>query len=438
MSGRCFTESVSSSPARPDLDDLRVVGLTDLDGDPSTRLDEYIDAVARGFHETVSDEDRALWRSTTQPERAFGVRTGSGAGEKWVATMAAFDRVLTVPGGEFPIAAVSEVTVAPAYRRRGLLSRMMRQQLEGARDRGEMAAYLWVSEYAIYGRFGFGEATRRLVLEVDKRRAAFAAHVDLGDGIVDEVDRDVALAVLPGVFAGLRSRTPGWLDRPGPWWEAATYDAEGARGGAGPLRFLLHWNAAGEVDGHAQFRFKEDYGPSGNSSEVRVSQVVAATAQARARLWRTLLDIDLAPRLRTRFGGPGEALPWWLADRDAVSERLMAGTFLRLVDVPGALAARTYADEVDHVIEVRDDLLPENAGRFRLRGGPDGAEVAREDAAEPDISLDVRELASVYLGGVGLTDLVATGLVGSGDVRRVDRLDAAMRHHVPAECLDMF
>ncbi|QWC84057.1 GNAT family N-acetyltransferase [Nocardioidaceae bacterium] len=425
-----------STPPRPDLDDLRLTGLTDLGGDPSTRLDEFIDAVARGFHETVSDDDRALWRSTTQPERSFGIRGGEGAAEKWVATMAAFDRVLTVPGGEFPICAISEVTVAPAYRRRGLLTRMMRHQLQDARARGEAAAYLWVSEQAIYGRFGFGEATRRLTLEVDTRRGAFEPRVDLGDGVVDEVDRDTALQVVPEVFERLRPRTPGWLDRPGPWWEAATYDAEGARGGAGPLRFVLHWNAAGEVDGYAHFRCKEG-GPD-SEGELRVSQLVAATPQARARLWRLLLDVDLMPRLTTRFGGPAEPLPWWLADRDGSSERLRSGTFLRLVDVEAALAARTYATEVDTVIDVRDTLLPENAGHLRLRGGREGAEVARVDSAvAADVALDVRDLGSAYLGGVDLRTLHRAGLV-DGSTAAVGHLAAALQHDVPAECLDMF
>ena len=426
---------MSSAPLPPDRDDLRLVGLTDLEGDPSTRLDEYIDAVARGFHEMVSDDDRALWRRTTQPERAFGVRTGSGAGEKWVATMAAFDRVLTVPGGEFPICAISEVTVAPAWRRRGLLTRMMRRQLEDAHARGEAAAYLWVSEQAIYGRFGFGEATRRLVLEVDARRSAFEPRIDLGGGIVDEVDRETALAVLPGVFDRLRPRTPGWLDRPGPWWEAATYDAEGARGGAGPLRFVLHWNEAGEVDGYAHFRCKESAGPD-DAGELRLSQLVAATPQARARLWRLLLDVDLMPSLRTRFGGPAEPLPRWLADGDAVKQTLRPGTFLRLVDVESALAARTYAAEIDMVIGVRDGLLAHNDGRFRLRGGPDGADVTRTDASA-DVTLDVRELGCAYLGGVDLRTLAAAGLVDGGQ-NATGRLASALLHAAPAECLDMF
>ncbi len=418
---------IVDTPARPDPDSLH---LAHVDGDG---IDAYLDAVTRGFHETLDDQTRALWHRHVQPERTFGFREG----ERWVATMAAYDRRLTVPGGEVGVAAVSEVTVSPAFRRRRLLSRMMQHQLEDARDRGEAAAYLWVSEAAIYGRFGYGEATRRLTLEVDTRRSAFQARVDLGDGWADEVERATFRAAAVPVFEGLRPRTPGWLDRPEQWWDAATFDAESVRAGAGPLRYVLHWDRTGAVTGYALFRTKEDYGPDGNRSHVLVREVVATTGPARARLWRLLLDLDLMPTLRTRFGGLGESLPWWLADRDAVTERLRSGTFLRVVDVPGALGARRWAQEVDLVLEVRDDLLPDNAGRFRIRGGPEGSEAARTDTSA-DLVLDVRELGTAYLGGTSLQTLARAGLVHGEDPGTLARASRAFGWAADAECLDMF
>jgi len=85
---------------------------------------------------------------------------------------------------------------------------------------------------------------------------------------------------------------------------------------------------------------------------------------------------------------------------------------VRVVDVPHALAARQYAAPVDIVLDVADPRIPANTGRWRLRAEPftDGADVTRT-TAEPDISLGIRELGAIYLGGTNLSALAAAGLV---------------------------
>ena len=54
---------------------------------------------------------------------------------------------------------VDDVTVLPTHRRRGVMSRMMRAQLDQMRERGEPLAALSASESLIYERFGYGIAT---------------------------------------------------------------------------------------------------------------------------------------------------------------------------------------------------------------------------------------------------------------------------------------
>ena len=61
-----------------------------------------------------------------------------------------------------PAAGVTFVAVLPTYRRRGVLSSLMRRQLADVRDRGEPLAILWASEAVIYGRYGYGRASWQL------------------------------------------------------------------------------------------------------------------------------------------------------------------------------------------------------------------------------------------------------------------------------------
>jgi predicted acetyltransferase len=86
------------------------------------------------------------------------------------------------------------------------------------------------------------------------------------------------------------------------------------------------------------------------------------------------------------------------------------GLWVRLVDVPRALEARTYEREVDVVLGVQDEFCPWNAGTWRLSAGPSGASCEPTDR-QPDLVLDVRELGGVYLGGPSLARLGAAGLV---------------------------
>ena len=62
------------------------------------------------------------------------------------------------PAGSRLAAGITWVGVLPSHRRRGVLTELMRQQLDDVHERGEPLAILWASEPPIYGRFGYGIA----------------------------------------------------------------------------------------------------------------------------------------------------------------------------------------------------------------------------------------------------------------------------------------
>jgi predicted acetyltransferase len=83
--------------------------------------------------------------------------------------------------------------------------------------------------------------------------------------------------------------------------------------------------------------------------------------------------------------------------------------WVRLIDVPGALAARTYEREANLVLEVVDAEASGGRTRLHLDAGPDGA-TCRETDRSPDLTLDVAALSAAYLGGARLSDAaIATG-----------------------------
>ena len=112
---------------------------------------------------------------------------------------------------------------------------------------------------------------------------------------------------------------------------------------------------------------------------------------------------------------------------------LESSLWVRLVDVAGGLAARTYASDPDVVLEVTDAFCPWNAGRYRLAGG-----ACERTEAEPDLALDASVLGAAYLGGTTLSELAEAGRVAELRPGAVARASAAFRGEVAPWCSEVF
>jgi predicted acetyltransferase len=86
------------------------------------------------------------------------------------------------------------------------------------------------------------------------------------------------------------------------------------------------------------------------------------------------------------------------------------GLWLRLIDLPAALAGRSYQGSGVVTIDMTDAFLPANAGRWRIEVTGGAASVTR--TTDPaDLALDTTDLATVYLGGFTFGDLLRAGRV---------------------------
>jgi predicted acetyltransferase len=243
--------------------------------------------------------------------------------------------------------------------------------------------------------------------------------------------------VAPAVNDALIPWRPGSLDRPEKFWPMAVYDLQFARDGATSLRYVVHYDRGGTVDGFTTYRVKDDGDISGPAGEVRIGEVKALNPAAYAALWRYLLDLDLVRTFLCRNAPLDAPLRHLVADPRAIHTEVLDGMYLRIVDVPAALRARSYAAEADLVIEVTDPILDRNTGRFALQAAPDGAAVRRVRRS-PDLSLGVRELGTVYLGGPRLAELHAAGLVVEHRPGAVAAASIAFGGEVAPHCSDNF
>jgi predicted acetyltransferase len=393
---------------------------------------EWHQAIARGFQEEYHQELLEMDRRDFQHDRAFGFKVG----RRWVATCGDFGRRLVVPGGAaVPAAAVTVVTVHPPYRRRGLLTQMMTHQLQQGAVRGEPLAVLWASESLIYGRFGFGPASSRLVLKGRNRRLDYLPSIEV-PGSVDEVTREEYLALARPMHDAMVVDHPGAFVRDDAVWDFALFDKPFARHGQTELRYVVHYDDAGDADGLATYRFKEEFDEF-PESVVQVKEIWADDPGAHAGIWRYLLDLDLARSFRHWNVPVDEPLRHLVTDARAVETQLTDNLYLRVVDVEAALLARRYAADIDLVIEVEDPLLPQNSGRYRLDVSEGSASVSRVSTA-PDLSLGILELGTVYLGGVPLSQLHRVRRVTEHTPGAVDAASTAFGWHRAPWCPDMF
>jgi len=237
------------------------------------------------------------------------------------------------------------------------------------------------------------------------------------------VESSAAIASLPALYERVGRDRVGTIARPD-GWNKVFYD----RALVSPEYTLVavHSGADGD-DGFVVYEARTD--PVTYRATLDIGLFSAVDATVAAALWRFLLGVDLVTKLKVWNRPVDEAVTQMLLDQRALTLETDTDLWLRIVDVPAALAARTYGDAEPVVVEVEDRFLPANRGRYRI--GSAGAERVED---EPDLVVDVAVLAMLYLGAWRATALAEVGrvrVVDPATPARADRLFATDR---PAWC----
>ncbi|WP_405020931.1 GNAT family N-acetyltransferase [Kitasatospora sp. NBC_00070] len=323
-----------------------------------------------------------------------------------VGASAALSFAVTVPGGgTVRIAGVTSTGVTATHRRQGQLRGMMQAMFDAALERGEPVAMLSASEGGIYGRYGFSPATHRVRWELDRHEAALLPAAP-DPGSLELVDAARARQFWPELHAKVRAHRVGELTPSPGHWDGLSDEADGTDG---PLRYLVHRDEHGELDGLAHFRLP--WSPTAAGAGTLVVEALEATRPAAYRaLWALLVDFDLTRTVVAPGRPRDEPLRWMLANPRAMRvTRQSENLWARLLDVPLALTQRSYDTAGTLAFTVDGDrMCPANNGTWLLRA--DGAEVTcvRTERAA-DLTVTVQALGSLYFGGASAHDLAYAG-----------------------------
>lgn len=367
------------------------------------------------FGRLRSDEDVA-WM--VESLRQFTCRGAFDRG-RMVATSLDYVSHLTLPGGlQTPVVAITWVGTLPTDRRRGAMRGLMDATLEDARAAGIDRAALWVSEYPLYSRFGFGPAAAAWVeITVDTVHGAFAEPFR-DPGRVRMLDAAAARELLPAAYERSRLEFPGEVARVVDDWRHTLSDSRLAK------RFVVvHEDAAGAADGFAIYRYDADWREAVPDNELRCYDLVWANQDAHASLWRYLLDMDLVKTVNVELRPIDDPIRLLLANpRRARIGKPMDTLWVKLLDAPRALAARRYAADGALAIEVDGSRL--------LLEASEGQAACTPTEREPDLAMAAGALASCHLGGHRFTELSRAGMVQErrpGSLIRADQMFMAER-----------
>lgn len=293
-------------------------------------------------------------------------------------------------GTKVRMAGITVVGVAPEYRGKGVAKTLLRNTLHELHEQ----------QYPISGLY---PATLRLYRSVGYERSGSRIVYELATDIIDVVDRSLDMVPIePGdeqaiydTYEAQARQSAGLLDRhPAIWSRRLEHKDKPVH------KYLI--KDGNEVVGYVIF-------VQGDAREpMLILDYCVLTRNAGRRLLTFFGDHrTMIPQVEWA-GGPLDPLVYLLPEQKAKVIR-NSDWMTRIVDVKRALEARGYASglPVELHLDVTDDLLPWNKGRFvaHLQNG----KLQVEPGGDGRIRLGIRELAALYTGFQTPQELRLTG-----------------------------
>jgi predicted acetyltransferase len=345
-----------------------------------------------------------------------------------------YPMTLAVPGRpgtvrHVPCAGLTWVGVHPDHRRQGVLTAMMRHHLEQVHETpGMHVSVLHASEPAIYGRYGYGLASLEHEVTLGRGTILTAPHLEEAAAATTTRMGERSDPSLPERLRQCHVATAqlGSVIGEHGYYARVCQELPEQLRGKEPGKVLFARRDGVDV-GFALFRRNDKWERSRPSGELFVWGMAGDEA-TRLALLRRLVDFDLMGSVKIRATGIEDpVLHWAGGPRATVDVGTYDSLWVRLVDLPAALAERSWSAKCDVVVGVTDRAAPWNEGSWRVVVDDSGAAHVERSSDAADLRLDVTALGAAYLGGGNLVAMHRAGLVSEQTSGAVGQLWRAMR-----------
>ena len=348
-------------------------------------------ADARAFGTTYTPED-IVDRLKMHDVGRFRIVVDRG---QIVGVAASYEMDVTLPGGAIvPMGGVTWVSTAATHRRQGVMRAVVEAVHDDIDARGEPVATLSAAEGSIYEHMQYGISTQVRCTSLNTKLTRMRDEFRVPSGSVRFLEGDDTVATLTKLWDRYRTSRGGETGRT-PEVQQYLFEQRGkAEGSLSAVVYLGH------EDGYAAYRTEDKWNDGHPAHVLHLHELVAATPEAHAAIWQTLLSIDLVGEIRSRNVPIDDPLPFLLENQRALrTTDLNDGIWVNVRDIPACFGARTYRTTDRIVVEVDDK-------RWAIDGGPDGA-TCKAVRTKPDLVTSHAWFSSLLYGGVYPSALVA-------------------------------
>ena len=331
-------------------------------------------------------------------------------GAKLVASFAAFPFTMRANGKPIAMAGVTAVGTLPEYRRRGIVRKIVTQSLADQREQGQVVAGLWASQAAIYQRYGYSRFGVRRHYAIDSRDVRFADG-DEGGCRVERVAAPEGIDHAKAVYREFIAARMGHLHRSSILWQENVFGG----GDDGPVHAAIAFRGDDAV-GYVAYTLRHDKVANvARNQEIKIRDFGWLDADAYRSIWSFLAAHDLVGRISWQTAPMDDPALDIMMEPRLLHAEDREGSWLRIIDVPGALGGRGYDADGSLVIAVDEDsLTPWNDGAWRIETSGGEYEVSR--CSDPaDITLPIGSLSALFSGMHSARSLKNWGLLQGDD-----------------------
>ena len=342
---------------------------------------------------------------------------------------------LSIPKGTVKAGGIIDVVVYPTHRRQGIMSKLMKRQLNEILNKNEPIAFLYSADSGTYGRFGFGLATFQESWEIQRTDTKFRKTLtDYNNAKnIEMVSAKEISNIMPKIYNETWYYRPGMIKRGKPRWDRLKLEME--RQDIPGISSYALFKKNGNPEGYVNYRL--DLNTTATNGNLMINEIISTTNEAHLNLLNFCLNIDGVKKITSKSRPLDDPITWILEEPRKLYRNVEDQLHLRILDVPNALISRKYNTDGQITMLIKDNIFESNNTKFILKTFGDIVTCEKTDLPH-DITIDIRELGSLYLGGTNWLNLWKSKLIETNSFEKLQLADQMFYSTQSPWCADYF